>query len=258
MAGTPSSFRLPIVDFLGVLLPGLTWFVLLLCTNMYLKWLFEGPPLPEAFSPVQVVIELAVDADQAVTHNVTLSQSPLLLSIVIAVSYVLGRISKAFSMRISESICFPEALLHRNRDLRFPYNAKHKDKAYFRMLTSAVRKYCGADWTDLPSTQPIVACYRILNALSPPLWAQVQTREAECRLTGSLFLCFLYSSALATAVLASRGSSYTTIVWLVGSSFCAGILARAFRIVRQREVEYMYIDTLLAAHIHLNALPKRR
>jgi hypothetical protein len=157
---------------------------------------------------------------------------------------------KITAMPLCEVLSRPEvwpALLRNSRDWRlriFPYGYVHNGKPYVDHVERRLETALGIHPSRLPSLQPIVTCHRYLRGAGDAFWSDAQTREAESRLTGSLFLAAVFSALLAVAQ--AIVASPPDYIWLLISVMGAAVLGYSFRKARVREVTYMYVDAVIA------------
>ena len=104
---------------------------------------------------------------------------------------------------------------------------------------------------------------RLLRLVAPSLWEELEHREAEVRLLGSLFLASVFSGGLAVIEILRElaivhGVARAAIMWLVASIVLAILIGDGFGHLRRREVEYTYLHTLLAVNAKRRGLLARR
>lgn len=98
---------------------------------------------------------------------------------------------------------------------------------------------------ELASYQPFETCKRLLKIRQPALWEEAQYREAQVRMLASLFLASLFNLVLAVFNLVLAVTIREKLSWLLISLFITFIVGHTFRNRRFREVEDVYISTLL-------------
>jgi hypothetical protein len=147
----------------------------------------------------------------------------------------------------------------------FPFTALFESKPYYERVRSILTN---VTQSDAPSTllghPPFSAAKRYLRLISPPLWEEAEHIEAEVRMASALFLAAVYAlvvSAVAAvigvaavgvaAVVGTRhgieGAQWLVVSsWLFGSAIVVLILGIGFNARRVYEVEYTYLNLILA------------
>ncbi len=228
-------FQLTVVDLFGTILPGAVWLLL------FLVGANVGSSIPNQ-GPARVLA--------GVIAGLSGGQGLAKSAVLIAASVLIGAVVKITAMPLCEVLSRPEvwpALLRNTQDWRlriFPYGYAHNGKAYVDHLERRLETALGIHPSKLPSLQPIVTCHRYLRGASDAFWSDAQTREAESRLTGSLFLAAVFSAFL--AVVQAVVACPPDYIWLLSSVTGAVVLGYSFRKARVREVTYMYVDAVIA------------
>jgi len=225
-----------ILDFLGVLVPGFLWLVLLADTYFALR------PSPSGVGLVQAWRQITAMASGNGNWSGTL--------FLVLGALVIGYTLKPLAMSITE--IFTRPLLYLRRDTRqvgwqamkFPFNGFFSKQAYYprvcQLLSNAVG---GIDIHQLHGTVPFAAAKRYLRATAPTLWEESERMEAEVRMAGALFLAASYSVVLNVSLFV-RGYDDSAILAIL--SFVAALfLAVGFNVLRLREVGYTYLNLLL-------------
>jgi len=254
-----SPLRLSIVDFLGVFVPGAVWALLMITTLEVFGWTeFSGTSTPLS------AIRRLLGISQAPPVNPSFGL-PFYTGLALF-SLLLGYLVKAFSARPAEwiAVCLKRAISKKFRkacrqckaDYRFPYPAAYRDQDYFSSIGEIVRKRLGQDWERLPGYQPFESCKRLLRVYAPALWEEAQQREAQIRFLVSLSLASLYSTALAIAAtliafFRQQGTA-NALAWLIASAFVSVLLSTTLWTRRHREVEDVYLSTLIADRLPIS------
>lgn len=252
MTSQLSPLRLSIVDFLGVFLPGAVWALLMITTLEVLGWT-ELSSDSTPFSTVRRLLgvsEVPTALEYGLPFYVGLALFALLL----------GYLVEAFSARPAEWIAFclkrvfsaefRLACRTNKAEFRFPYNAIYRDEPYFISLSKIVKRRLGHEYAQLPGYEPFESCKRLLRVYAPALWEEAQQREAQIRFLVSLSLASLYSTiisigALMAAVVKGRGAA-EALAWFVVSALVSVFLSLTLWTRRHREVEDIYLSTLIA------------
>lgn len=243
------SLPLSLIDFFGVLIPGLAWLLLLDTTRAMFT------TSPQAITPLVVSARFGQLSSGSETWFGSVS--------VLFVALVIGYIAKPRAMHLATRV--PIQLMGTDslpktdepRDTPFPYRARHCGKAYFETVERLTKDLTGCAADELPGPQPFGVMKRLLRLIAPALWEELEHREAEVRLLGSLFLVSVFSSLLALAELGRElfyagEPSLQAAGWLLTSSILALLAGDGFGHLRRREVEYTYLHTIVA----LNAREK--
>ena len=231
---------LSIIDFLGVLVPGFVWFILIVAS-------FQVATAQSA-----VVTPLTAWSEtKEVLEKSGAWLGPLAL---IFLAVVTGYGVKARALRIASVAGMFALRLHRThrrhklRDLTFPYDALLSQSQAYKAVKSFVEKIttCNA----LPGHHPFSGAKRLLRLKAPALWEECEHREAEVRLVGTLCSATVFSAILAcvelTRELIRHAVHPHAITWLIASLVLLAALADAFSHLRIREVEYVYLNTIVA------------
>lgn len=245
--------RLNIVDFIGVLLPGLVWTVLLLTANEMYKVAESG----ENVTPLTVVAGLTLEGETAQIDRGAAFYAGLFI-----VSLILGYLIKALSSKPAEYLAFPpywprmvlswkigkwasfpQVWLEKvggelNSIDVFPYTRQHQDHDYFKTIEKLFSCHLGHSWSELPGYQPFEGCKQLVKLYVPSLWIEIEQREGQVRMLASLFLASCFSLAL--SILAWSPA------WVFLSALATVLLAGTFRMRRHREVEDVYVSTVIA------------
>lgn len=236
-----TSYRPGVVDVVGTLLPGVLWIIVLLPIVQMIRLGLSDPSI----TPIGIAARVFYPQGGPAYGNITLG---------LIASIIVGKTIKTSGMNACERLTTLWGLLPKVisrsprgslRDYMFPYQWKHAGTDYLSVITARMSAYCACPVDRLPTAQPFTVCYRFLNQVSPQLWAHTQMREAESRMAGSLFLAFFVSAIAATCsqLAAPRPDA---LAWMVTSWAAVLALGYTFRRSRHREVDYVYIDTLIA------------
>jgi hypothetical protein len=158
-----------------------------------------------------------------------------------------GYVVKPFATRASEVCCSLDAFWKPGprKDHRFPYDAEFRHKVYFKQVAASITKQLNCPLQALPARGALSAAQRLLRLLSPSLWEECERREAEVRMIGSLFLSGLFSVGIAIYHLFWT-RTVTAVWWLTTSIIVILVLGIAMRILRRAEVNYVYLNLLIA------------
>jgi len=227
-----------ILDFLGVLVPGFLWLILIV--KFY-----------NIFTDPAARLSGVVDAWARINRLASSGSTWLGPLSVIFAALVVGYALKPLAMTVAGILCRP--LFGLSSQVRgvpwhkvvFPFNAIYENREYYKKVCEILSATTGViAATQLPGTAPFVAAKRYLRATAPTLWEESERMEAEVRMTGALFLGAVFS-VLLNVILAVSGYS-GGIVWASLSFLAALALAFGFNILRLREVSYTYLNLLLA------------
>lgn len=223
---------LSLIDFMGALLPGLVWFLLIAATiELQQKW-SAGLDLGPWHTASRL---LTGDPSSVLTSGIT----------IVLVGLLLGYVIKPNVMSLVELTTRFEAWFSKPRsDFRFPYRSTHSERGYFTDILSHLEDAYPEDWEELSGHQPFTICKRIVKSVNPVLWQECEYREAELRFIGSLFLAALFSFIIAGIALWSGAPG--RVSWLFCSLTMVVLLAYVFRRRREREVGYTYLLFLVA------------
>lgn len=253
-----SPIKLTIVDFLGVFLPGIVWTILVLTLWGMLSYPHGVPPItnsPTTFTvnPLTVTWFLSTGKNSFLFNNKGEEFSLAFYLSLTFISVLFGYLNMAFSTIPAECIASflckinPFRKKPKINDL-FPYNEYFKKRSYYKKLVAILvseLELSYAQISELPTTyHPFETCKRILKIRQFPLWEDAQYREAQVRMIGSLLLASLVNLGLAIVQLLTVRQN-VNLTWLIVSLIIIFILAFTFRYRRFREVEDVYISTLL-------------
>ena len=226
----PQEFRpiaLTIVDFMGAFLPGCVW---LLAISAY-DWNFvHRLGRPSIFAALQHFLSGGTTALVGTPYYFALA----------AFAAILGFAVKHIVMLAAEWCSRPETWYKSGKGDRFPYTNEYRLKPYFETICSLITSRTGVASKDLPVTyQPFSACKRILREMRSELADELEHAEAESRMLGSLFLAVL--AFLLPVLLSTQWDR--VMLWAVAT---VG-LGYSFRKARRREINYCYLNFLIAA-----------
>lgn len=242
MESKAESFSVSVVDVLGILVPGLTWLLLL-----------------------ATAAGMAADAKVAITPVVTWSKFTAAVTAgtwaavtLLAIASVIGYAAKGRATYFASILSAPFLRLQsrfsslEKRDRYFPYVALHSTTPYHVVVVELLSRVTGVSVDTLPGNQPFTAAKRYLRIASPALWNDLERLEAEVRLLAGMLVAALFSAALAVMELlrdmfALRVSTVQPLIWLFLSTVAYFFLADSFCRTRIREVDYAYLYTLLSA-----------
>lgn len=261
-----SPLRLSIVDFLGVFLPGAVW-ALLMITTLEVFNLTEFTSDSTPLSTARRLLGVSQAPPAGINFGLPFYTGLALFSL------LLGYLVKAVSARPADWIAFnlhyvfsPEfrhACKKKKDDYRFPYSARYRDEHYFKSLGEIINRRLGHDWegekgNKLPGHQPFESCKRLLRVYAPALWEEAQQREAQIRFLVSLSLASLYSVALSLWALGQAlwtGQKLgSAVVWVCASVATSIFLSNTLWTRRHREVEDVYLSTLIADRLPASTL----
>jgi hypothetical protein len=156
-------------------------------------------------------------------------------------SLLVGYLIKAISSKIIEVLSYPLAVFSKQSRHKhwFPYT-DYMQQTYpklFDEVTALFTTVLRTDWHDLPGYQPFEACKQLVKLHVPQFLEEVQEREAQVRMVGSLFL-----ASCVSLVLSLRPGGY----WLLISLVTTVSLRALFRRRRHREVSDIYMITVIA------------
>jgi|GEM_PF-3389428 len=229
-----------IMDFLGVLVPGFLWSILLLKTYYALS---EPSARVSGISEVWARINSLAQMERGWLGPLT----------AIFASLVAGYSLKPLAMPASGILCRPVFFLLssvRQRKVHwwkmsFPFRDYFEHQEYYPRVIKILAEATGFQRVDkLPGTVPYAAAKRYLHATLPALWEESERMEAEVRMSGTLFLAAAYS-VLLHSVLYAWGYPKGMLCAIL-SGLAALALAFGFCILRLREVGYTYLNLLLA------------
>lgn len=239
------SLPLSLIDFFGVLIPGLAWLILLDTARAILTL------SSEAVTPLAAATRLAQLVSQGDPWLRTIS--------IFLIAFVLGNVAKPRAMHLATH--WPVRLLptdsdpstDKNADKIFPFHGRHCDKPYFVAIERLTYDITGCSFADLPGPQPFGVMKRLLRLIAPPLWEELEHREAEVRLLGSVFLAAVFSAFLSVIeigreAIVDRQVSVQAAGWFLVSVAVALLAGDGFGHLRRREVEFVYLHTLVAVN----------
>lgn len=253
-----SPLRLSIVDFLGVFLPGSVW-ALLMITTLEVFGLTEFTSESTPLSTIRRLLGISNAPPTGLNFGLPFYTGLALFSL------LLGYLVKAVSARPADWFAFylhyaflpkfRRACKSEKDEYRFPYSAKYRSEPYFATLGDIIKRRLGHVWEgekgqELPGHQPFESCKRLLRVYAPALWEEAQQREAQIRFLVSLSLASLYSSALSLWALGqaiwNERSVVGALIWVLASSAISVLLSSTLWTRRHREVEDVYLSTLIA------------
>src|SRR5215211_4311384 len=180
------------MDFLGVLVPGFLWAMLMAKTY-------------EALSDPNARLSGVSGVWEQINTLAPVDKSWLGPLMVIFAALVAGYSLKPLAMPIAGVICRPVFAflpsVHKRRvkwwKMSFPFRPYFDKQAYYPKICSILESATGIDEVDqLPGSTPFAAAKRFLRAAAPPLWEESERMEAEVRMAGVLFLAAAYSLLL--------------------------------------------------------------
>ena len=237
-----------ILDFLGILVPGFLWLVLMVMT-------YDAATALKPHSIVGAWKEL-----EMVTSSGSGWMGPL--SIIIA-ALMIGFSVKPLAMPLAGLISrplfriMPETRKAPWRKMTFPFQCHFKSTSYYHKACSILSSLTGMPSAEeFPRTGPFAGAKRYLRAAAPALWEESERMEAEVRMAGSLLLAALYS-VLLNLVLRFKGLQSGGI-WAIFSLIFALVLCFGFNRLRLREVSYTYLNVLLTAGLQSRGLDLAR
>jgi hypothetical protein len=99
---------------------------------------------------------------------------------------------------------------------------------------------------DLPGNQPFSTAKRFLRQTAPALWEETERAEAEVRMIGALFLSAWFNLILSMITVRFHFNAEAAWYWFIMSLGVLLFLGEGYRYALEHEVEYMYINTLIA------------
>lgn len=255
MSPTFTPIRLTIIDFLGVFLPGMVWTVLFFTLREMVSPQWNIKPT----DPLKVAFFIATLPKELSGHEYG---APFYVGLAL-LSILIGYFNMALSTYPAEWISIRVSSFIRNiiclfncpckkkiqeTIYEFPYHNYYKKEPQF--LYSSIKKIVNAELQiqeesdnvkieKLASYEPFEICKRLLKIRQPVLWEEAQYREAQVRMLASLFLASLFNLILSTLAIKEEPS------WMFTSLVITIIIGQTFRNRRFREVEDVYISTLL-------------
>lgn len=238
------SVRLTLTDLMAAFVPGFAW-CLLLAAAPHVR---EADPLGSALRALRLPPE-----------------NWLQLTPTVFAAFMVGYAVKPLVMRLAGVLSFEtyfirkEALrLHApdwtDRDLGFPYPAIFRAGSYYDTICRRLQTHLGitSDVHGLPRYPPFSACKRLVRVLRPELWEELEHREAETRMLGSLFVAAVADACLSVIALLRAAPPPRYFGWVAAALFTSALLSVGFRTSRRREIEYVYLAYLIAS---ANAAP---
>jgi hypothetical protein len=232
-----------ILDFLGVLLPGWVWLFLIYATYDYIST-FQATP-KGAWTRIN-----------ALQVQGGLWLGPLAI---IFMALIIGYAIKPLAMRLAKQASKYLFKLSRKtkqfaaKEMVFPYDAYFSTKPYYDKTAAILQRVCDIQATaDLPGKAPFSPAKRYLRLLSPMLWEESERMEAEVRMIGSLMLASIYANLLSAMVVTTtvlrmhRLPPLEQWAWLIATIIASVVLCIGFNRARMHEVEYTYMNMLLA------------
>lgn len=239
---------LTLLDFMGILLPGVLWLLLLTIT---LQFIVNGDSVI-VHSPLKALVQATTQ------RNPELSWTPIILS-VLAASLLIGYILKPVAMRSAEFLALPFLKRQRrfrgiaSRRLRYPFRYFYKTSECHREVFNFIKRELHCSPYRLPGSQPFSSAKRYIRLVAPPLWEESERMEAEIRMAGALLLGAAYSCLLSGGLLILHVTRFVPlpfdrnyVIWFVASIIATVILAESFNYLRLREVGYTYVNALIA------------
>jgi TM2 domain-containing membrane protein YozV len=241
-----TNFRpipITILDFLGVLLPGWVWLFLICATYDYI-------------STFQATLKGAWTRINAMQVQGSQGLGPLTI---IFLALIIGYAVKPVTMRLAQQASKYLFKLSRKakqftaREMHFPYDAYFSTKPYYDKTSAILQRVCDLHATaDLPGKSLFSSAKRYLRLLSPMLWEESERMEAEVRILGNLLLASIYSNLLSAVVVITavirmhRPPPFEQWAWLITTIAVSIELCIGFNRARMHEVEYTYMNMLLA------------
>jgi hypothetical protein len=228
---------LSIVDFLGIIIPGIIFFseIIILQEIIFLKY------IPQDSNPLKLVIGFI----NHTSDNVIVSWL-----VFIFFGLLIGYLFKPFVMSFAErlSVLFSlEAIRNKKNKKRsyysFPFTEKLKEETkYFATIEDIIKNTAKMGYEDLPKANPYSYCKRYLKLLSPNLWEECEHLEAEVRMIGSSFLASIFSAFLSVVTLmVYKMNNPIVLYWFFISVIFTIIMGVGLRKRRNKEVEYTYL-----------------
>src|SRR5258708_4222909 len=186
-----TSFRsvpLTIIDFFGVLIPGLIWLDLLVTAVMM------ATPGHLVTTPVRGWQQLA-----AVSAATGTWLGPLSITFV---ALVIGSVMKARATHFATPFtapwlkCEPRLRGIPLKDAQFPFTPIHEGSVYYQKVIDLTSDVVGCPVMPLPGYQPFGTAKRLLRLMAPPLWEELEHREAEIRLLSATLLAAVFAAGL--------------------------------------------------------------
>jgi hypothetical protein len=244
-----------ILDFLGVLLPGWVWLFLISAT---IDFIFTG-----GATPGSAWIRIGSIQSQGGTW---LGPLAAIFSALI-VGYSLKPISMLIAQRLSK-VFFKfssNTRTYAGRDMVFPFTAYFSSKTYYPKVNSILMRVCGIETeTALPGKAPFSPAKRYLRLLSPILWEESERMEAEVRMIGGFLLASVYTNLLSCMVVLMSIAKTQALphisewLWIVITFVATFLLGIGFNRTRLHEVEYTYMNMLLAEGYRIESKDKKK
>jgi len=253
---TPSvirEFHITIVDFVGALMPGIVWFVLLATALSLAK--AGGNPLDTAKG---VVNARWIDHGTKTEGEFYVAVGAFYIAVGLA-SVLLGWVIKATGILWADRLCAgvlwiwdcvrhwknPRKHWADYQIYRFPYSEliKIENGDALRAAQAFANDHVPATCTKAPLDQPFLSCKLVLRHSDALFSQEAERAEAQVSLLGSLFLASVFSFVLAIYALWPTGAWDWR--WIVGSTLAAVYFGYSFHTDRRAEVNRTYLMTLL-------------
>lgn len=240
------SFRITILDFLAVFLPGTVWLILMITLFKLIQTI--------AYTPIDVWNYIIFS--KFITSWITIF--PLII-LSLLIGYILQSV---IISEYLEYISMPLFVLDKDKrnlwhclkwkGLKFPFNRLFEREYYYykvkKILKSKIEIY--VDNLNLPGKQPFSTAKRYLRLISPSLYEESERLEAEVRMIGSLFLASIFSfieSILNLGIYYKINFeiNFLSVGWMILSLFLIVFLGKGFNDIRMREVKYTYLNLLI-------------
>ncbi len=254
MSAPEAQFRpipLTIVDLIAILLPGFLWLILFATTFEVLRQ--QTPVVPwRVFQGM---------ADRAAS-NWLIGAGILVMAAL--VGYVLKPIALQAAefvvrLRIMEPVLEVVTRPHfrryarkmhergiRLRDLRFPFDALHRDEGYFLKLKAYFEHHFDCQIETGSGYSLFMFVKRHLRLTSPAMWEECERLEAEVRMSASLLLAVAYSLVLSVvAMVRYRADPLELGFWFAISLAASLAVVSGFMHIRDNEVSYAYVNCML-------------
>ena len=239
-----------ILDFLGILLPGFVWLILLATTFEVISSQDDN----RAVSPITTWEKMTSFVKGSDTWFAPFS--------LVVISLLIGYLIKPWAMVVGGALSKYLFKIGRYRkfpvkQMKFPYPAIHGDKVYYKEVSKLLKERLGCAPEELFGSATFAVAKRYLRLTAPTLWEESERMEAEVRMSGAMFLAALYSVVLSGSVLIFQydflqaPDRKATWLWLALSVVAALVLGQSVNMLRVREVGYTYTNALVA----LNFVP---
>lgn len=228
---------LSIIDFLGIIIPGIIFFseIIILQEIVFLK------DIAKDSNPVKLVIGFINNT----SDNIIVSWL-----VFIFLGLLIGYFFKPTIMSYAEPISLLFSLeIFRNKKTkgksyyRFPFTEKfEKETKYFSTIKDIIKNTAMMNYKDLPNSNPYSYCKRYLKLLSPHLWGECEHLEAEARMLGALFLASIFSVFISVvSFVLNKFDLLIVLNWFFISLIFTIIGGVGFGKRRKKEVEYTYL-----------------